>query len=933
MTKRMCNSHQLRPLNTALLVLGLLQQSDARNVTYSPGTDPAGVERQLASDRAPLLYSENFGDCLHGGSLLNITRYDVALYRDNSTLAFHLDGSTDIESAAITLFISVEAYGESYFQMTVDPCFNNITSLCPIKAGTPIAAYAPLQVTAKQFSDIPQIAFDMPDFDGYSKLQLIVNTSQAEIGCFQAAMSNGASFSQPAVVGSVLGVFTVAAVLASFITSAYGESIPHMRAHYAHSISVLVIFEAFHSILYSGALSLRWPRLLTAWWSNFAWSSGLIMAPGIMESINRFTGVEGNMTQAGGVGNTTTNHSSQSVLRQDCLHSLPRGLAGASTGLWEKAAILVRRQSSDADNPYEYTWSGSPVNPAMPFPGDWSGFRGTLVTLQIPVIDAFLVALIWLLIFLAAAPLVIVLLKFVLEAITGAGWVKRDLLPTFRSHWKAYVCLFLMRTLLVASFPMTTLAILQLTQTGPAGPLAIGGVVLAGVVLALGGVSIYALRSRYRAGRFISERDYIIFRRGTIFGCIPFPVPARLSQVRNRIISTRSAGSLPFVRLRFVSDYPGRSRVDQDWGFLKRFGWLTTRYRATKWWYFAFWLGCQLVRACFIAGATASPLAQIFGVFLVDVISLVATVALDPYEGRRNTVLAVWLLGLAKITATGLSIAFLPDIGTERVLATVVGLIIIVIQTMLIVAIMVLIILGVVSSWMSLTRNREYFSPRILEGTRISYFKHVTLDVVGKKRAPPRAEPKVIRGSSEAEDSSPADGGQRHFSVNHVRRVSKIEDEAVSEEDSIAEMEPFDDPGGPSASPSAATRRVRASSISSRHSVSNLPRAARVHRASWSSRDITPWQSDAVMMERPSPALVRALSKSQLRPPRGSEESTANATPENGRQMSRNQTHPPIQDIRASGKSLPEYQPRALVRESLDHDVNQETVSVQTRST
>jgi hypothetical protein len=875
----MRDRHWLRAIP---LVLGLLLPSNAKNITYSSGTDPDGVERQLASDRAPLLHSEDFGDCLKKGSLLNVTKFDAALYRDNSTLAIHLDGETSLESESVTLFISVEAYGGSYFQMAVDPCFNNIASLCPMRAGTPITAFAPLNVTADQVNDMPKIAFDMPDFDGYAKIWIIANASQAEIGCFQAAMSNGASFAQPKIVGSILGFFTAVAIIASFIASAYGVSIPHMSAHYAHSISVLVIFETFQTIFFSGALSIRWPRILTAWWSNFAWASGLITVSGISNSINLFAGVDWNVTQVGRARNTTI--ASSSGLNETTVRSLPgklaRDLTTLGANIVKQSVVQAKRQSLDTENPYDYTWSGEPINSKMPLPGDWSGFSGTLSALGIPVAEALLIALIWLLILLGAVVLAVVALKVMLEGLVILEWIRRDRLQIFRSHWQVYIYLSLMRTLIIASFPMSTLAILQLKQTGRAGPVAVGAVVLAAVVLWVGGMAIYALWTRLRFGKFISEPKYVVFRQELIFGWIPCPKLSFLSPHRNRKLSQRPAGSLSFARLRFRNDDPRYPRDFQNRNFIKRFGWLTARYRPSKWWYYVIWLTCQLVRACFIAGATTFPLVQIFGVFLVDVFSLVVTVALDPYEGRRNTALTVWLLGLAKITITGLSIAFLPDINTERVLATVIGLIIIVIQIVLIVSVMALVALGVISSWMSLTRNQEYFSPRALEGIRIQYFKHIAVNAGNEKTTQRKADPKAIRGSSEAEEEFPprVQGVQRNFSVTHVRRVSKIEDEAEDDDDedadSLAEMPPLDEntsPGEPSTSAAAADApppsRSRTNSLSQRHSVSNLPRAAaRVHRTSWSSRDFTPWQGDSMLMERPNPALVRALSGSRPRP-------------------------------------------------------------------
>jgi hypothetical protein len=59
------------------------------------------VTRILSNARAPALYSGDFGDCLGGTSLFNITSFDAAYYKDNSTVLFHMGGSTSLRNQSI----------------------------------------------------------------------------------------------------------------------------------------------------------------------------------------------------------------------------------------------------------------------------------------------------------------------------------------------------------------------------------------------------------------------------------------------------------------------------------------------------------------------------------------------------------------------------------------------------------------------------------------------------------------------------------------------------------------------------------------------------------------------------------------------------------------------------------------------------------------
>lgn len=85
----------------ALQAAVLAPLASARNTTYIIGTDVYGVTRLLAVDRYPSLYTGDFGDCLGGESLFNITKFDAAYYADNSTILFHIDGTSNIRNESL----------------------------------------------------------------------------------------------------------------------------------------------------------------------------------------------------------------------------------------------------------------------------------------------------------------------------------------------------------------------------------------------------------------------------------------------------------------------------------------------------------------------------------------------------------------------------------------------------------------------------------------------------------------------------------------------------------------------------------------------------------------------------------------------------------------------------------------------------------------
>ena len=86
---------------------------------------PDGETLYLRDNRRPALYTGDFGDCL-SDSLLNVTRFDAAYYRDNMTVLFHLEGNTAVQNETLVVYIGVYAYGETRFELIFQPCRANI---------------------------------------------------------------------------------------------------------------------------------------------------------------------------------------------------------------------------------------------------------------------------------------------------------------------------------------------------------------------------------------------------------------------------------------------------------------------------------------------------------------------------------------------------------------------------------------------------------------------------------------------------------------------------------------------------------------------------------------------------------------------------------------------------------------------------------------
>lgn len=114
-------------VSTLALVGTSIPTVDAQSETRATlqGINAKGEVKTLLVDRYPALYTGNFGDCMGGQSLINLTSFDAAYYADNMTVLFNMAGSTNLRNESVMLYISVEAYGENRFSLTFDPCSAN----------------------------------------------------------------------------------------------------------------------------------------------------------------------------------------------------------------------------------------------------------------------------------------------------------------------------------------------------------------------------------------------------------------------------------------------------------------------------------------------------------------------------------------------------------------------------------------------------------------------------------------------------------------------------------------------------------------------------------------------------------------------------------------------------------------------------------------
>jgi hypothetical protein len=714
--------------------------------------------------------------------------------------------------------------------MAFDPCGANLPSLCPTKPGVPFSAEGVLNVETYQIAGIPSIAYSIPDFEGYAVLRMFSNETHREAGCLSASITNGASFDQAPIIGSIIGVFVFLALAASFLTAIYGDSIPEARKHYAHSMSVLVVFAVLHHIYFTGALSMNWPSVLVAFWHNYAWAGGMIYSESMQNSINSFIGYDFGNTSTLGAANPSTNNAQLGGGFD--IHAIYQGLAANKFLARSVTPDTLVKRARRGGLITDYGWNGNPTRPGLPLPGNFSGFAGTLSEEAIPASNAFMTGFLWLLILILLIAGAIAAFKWAVEGLVYIKLASKERVAYFRSHWIGFIGLATLRILQIAFFMMIFLCLFQFSYGGPAGVTALAAIIFILFFAGLFGMAGYACFYRVRFGHYVSEPDRLLLEKRKAFGVVPWVSLHRASQVQD---VEKSLSSIPFWRITHVGTESGSeslsSNIHDDEEYTKRFGWLVSRFRQDRWWFFLIWLAYEFIRACFYGGAVGHPKTQVFGLLAVETISFIAMIMLRPFEGQRLNAILVYVLGFSKVLTVALASAFDTSFNLNRITTTIIGIVIIIVQSLLTLILLVMIVLGLITSWMSLKRKTmtPEFHPQKLAGMRKRFFVHIGQELNDPELPTPLPSPEV-KPPPPIQRPAGIAPDEPYFAIGPIRRQPKIEDEDADFQSDIQPFPPLHSRHSSMASQKQPPPQLQPQSPTSNDSNTDLP--ASTHSAS-----------------------------------------------------------------------------------------------------
>ncbi|GAO49670.1 hypothetical protein G7K_3817-t1 [Saitoella complicata NRRL Y-17804] len=346
--------------------------------------------------------TDGFSLC-SSNSTITVSEFYVSFDKSTSEVTFDVSGSSS-SIANVTAVLNITAYGNNVFSKTFSPCAYNVEQLCPVPSGA-FSGSGSIAVPGGVVSQIPSIAFEIPDLDGQATLQLYAEDG-TELACLTSSVTNGKSTDVAGVKYATIGIAVGAAALSTFgslMSSSSAGGSTHL------SPSFVEVMWWFQGIALNGALSVNYPSVYRNFAKNFQWSTGLWGWEWMQNGIDGFRVKSGGSLTKGSYltlrnttlafGNGSDSSSSTTVAK--------RGLEGLVDGLLKRdITIGGLGTGTEADNS---TDSNSSLTTVV------NGLKAFSEQIEVPSTNTFMTVLLIFLIIIAAISVLILGFRVILE--------------------------------------------------------------------------------------------------------------------------------------------------------------------------------------------------------------------------------------------------------------------------------------------------------------------------------------------------------------------------------------------------------------------------------------------------------------------------------------------------------------------------------------
>ena len=577
-----------------------------------------------------ILSTTGFSSCMNNGTV-EVKKLDVSYDKNSRVLTFDVAGSSEIVQN-VTATLVVSAYGKQVYTKDFNPCDTGMPEMCPVPAAS-FASQGQETIPPEFASQIPAIAFSIPDLDGTVKMELKGDGGES-VACIESTVGNGKTLNIPAVSYAAVGMAAAALVLsglASLAAGGYPGASPP-------SPTFGEVIGWFQGLAMNGMLSVKYPQVYQSFSSNFAFSTGLVPWGQMQTTIDSFRAkTGGNLTNDSNdylSKNATlvyTDGSSNSTASRMMRRAFDTVLLwtrdgtsvtvnGTSANIGDGAGSANSTSSSDDDKMNHYV----------------SGIQAYSEQLTIPQANTFMtVLLIWAII-CGVIIVFILLVKVILEAWSMFGNIPKSMESWRRRYWWRLAKALTNLTLLLYG-TWTLYCIYQFTNGDSWAAKTLAGVTL---------------------GLFTAVLAFFTWR-----------IWSKAHEYK-----------------KLEGD---ASKLYEDKETWLKYNIFYENYKKGYWWLFVPAIVYMFAKGCVIAGANGHGLIQTAGQLIVEALMLGLLLWSRPFQRKSG----VWInifIQVVRVFSVVCILIFVEELGISQTTKTVTGLVLIVVQCVLTAALAIL---------------------------------------------------------------------------------------------------------------------------------------------------------------------------------------------------------------------------------------------------
>lgn len=396
----------------------------ARSLVWAAALAATALTRgALAVD---VLKTSGFTNCQQE-SEIQVRKVDIEYNKAAGVVTFDVSGSSSKEQKVMAK-LNVTAYGIDVYSNQFNPCDNStfVEQLCPVPSGS-FAASGTQAISSQYASQIPAIAFQIPDIAAVATLELIALDSNEDVACITSEISNGKTTDVPAVTYVAAAVAGVALLMGGATAASSAIAGAAGAGSVAPSPSFVEVFGWFQGMAMNGMSAVSLPQVYRSYSKNFAFSVGLIPWTNLQLSIEDFRAATG--------GNLT--EDSVQYLQNATLVFQDGSTESLADRKFKRAmdivARLAAREITTSVNETDTGLDGesgieTQVRVAV------SGIKAYVEELSIPSSSTFMTVLLIVAIVIASIAVIILLVKVILETWALFGSFPKSL-TGFRKHY------------------------------------------------------------------------------------------------------------------------------------------------------------------------------------------------------------------------------------------------------------------------------------------------------------------------------------------------------------------------------------------------------------------------------------------------------------------------------------------------------------------